>query len=289
MKLVCVNVDVPEETTRFLMEACAARDVEYEEIDAPTFDFAPDRRLMPGTLLFRPAVATSAQRVEQFLYADGVATFYRTADSMFADISASPLLFQRGGLPVPRTIYLASTDRALLDAHVERVGGYPVVVKTLGGEGGVGVLLVESRRSLYGVVDHLVHGGANPLLCAYVPDAIHWRVVVVGERAVAAYRNPLEAGDFRTYASEDPEDYLADVPAEMARIAVEAVRLVGTEFGGVDLLEHESGRLYVLEANYPCYFPQAQEVGRIDIAGAMVEHLMGKSRRLASDGARGSA
>ena len=41
----------------------------------------------------------------------------------------------------------------------------------------------------------------------------------------------------------------------------------------VDVLEHPSGRLYLLEANSPCYFPQAEEYGA-DVAGALLEYLL---------------
>ena len=54
------------------------------------------------------------------------------------------------------------------------------------------------------------------------------------------------------------------------------------EFGGVDLLRHPGGRWYLLEVNMPCYYPHAQEVAGVDIAGAMVDHLHAKALRLAA-------
>ena len=62
----------------------------------------------------------------------------------------------------------------------------------------------------------------------------------------------------------------------MVCLAVSAVQAIRRELGGVDILEHPSGRLYLLEANFPCYFPQAQVVAGIDVAGAMVDHLLTK-------------
>ena len=53
------------------------------------------------------------------------------------------------------------------------------------------------------------------------------------------------------------------------------------ELAGVDILQHPSGRLYLLEANFPCYFAHAQTLAGVDVAGAMVEHLMAKARGLA--------
>jgi glutathione synthase/RimK-type ligase-like ATP-grasp enzyme len=69
--------------------------------------------------------------------------------------------------------------------------------------------------------------------------------------------------------------------------AVRAVHALRVEHGGVDLLEHPSGRLYLLEANFPCYYPQAQRIGGIDVAGAMVDYLLEKAVRLTEAGPPG--
>ena len=132
--------------------------------------------------------------------------------------------------------------------------------------------------SLFSLVDFLRSKGYNPLLTAYVPDAVHWRLVVVGTRVVAAYKNVNDTDDFRTHASDAPEHYDVRPSAELSKIAVRAVRLTRREFGGVDILEDARGQLFLLEANFPCYYPQAQLVTGTDIAGAMLEHLLKKSR-----------
>jgi hypothetical protein len=279
-RFCCVNDAVPPETIDLLRQACAARGVAFLEIDAASFDFDPDRQLVAGELLYRPAVSYAAGRVEQFLYSPGVATFYRDADGIFFDPTSAPLLFEHAGLSVPRTLCCWTTDRALLKRFVEHVGGLPVIVKLLGGEGGVGVMRVESLAALFSVMDFAQALGRSPLLCAYVDDAVHWRVVVVGDRAVAAYRNTREADDFRTFAGDDPRDVTAEPEPALADVAVRAVAALHAEFGGVDILRHPSGRLYVLEANFPCYFPHAQRVGGIDVAGRMLDFLLTKSRRL---------
>lgn len=69
-------------------------------------------------------------------------------------------------------------------------------------------------------------------------------------------------------------------------MAVTATRASRLEFGGVDVLEAPDGRLHVLESNFPYYFGQAQVVAGIDMAGAMVEHLMAKALTARSASAR---
>lgn len=285
--MYCVDDAVPDETIELLRLSCDERRLDFIEVDAPSFDFDPDHQLGPGDMLFRPATSVAASRVEQFLYADGVATFYAGAMGPFVETSGEPLFFERCGLPVPRTIPCGSSDRDLLRAQVERLGDLPVVLKTFGGEGGVGVMRVDSFPALFSLVDYALSQGQNPLLSSYVEDALHWRVVVVGERAVAAYPNSPEPDDFRSAPEPDPEHYQHRVRAGLARLAIRAVQVLGLEFGGVDILEHHSGRLYLLEANFPCYYPQAQLAAGIDISGKMVAHLVKKARRMAREARRG--
>jgi len=279
MRLVCIDDGVPAEGPELLHSACDAREIEFLPLDPRTFCFEDEDRLGPGDLLFRPATSWISQRVEQFLYSPGTATFYPTDEDIYFEVVDPVLVHQRCGLPVPRSIPCHTADRGALRSYVERLGGLPVVVKVSGMSRGVGVMLARDWASVFGLIDYLSSQNVAPHLMAFVDDAVHWRVVVVGGSAIAAYRNPLEHDDFRTYASEVPDDYSADVPDEMADIAVRSVAAIRREFGGVDLLEHPSGRIYLLEANFPCYFAQAQLSGGIDVAGRMVDHLAAKAHR----------
>ncbi len=280
MRFHCIDDGVPEPTTRFLRQACRARDLEYVHVDPRVCDWSDERQLGPGDLLYRPAISLTASRVEQFLYDPAVATFYRGSDGIFFNPSTSPLLFQRAGLPIPRTFYVHSTARHRLDEQVAQLGGYPVVVKLMGYSRGMGVMRVDSPASLYSVLDFTSVEGKSPLLCAYIDGATHWRLIVVGERVVAAYRNRVDHNDFRTYADTNPDDFLQAPGADLEDLAVRAVQALHYEFGGVDILAHPSGRLYLLESNFPCYFATPQEVVGTDVAGAMVEYLVRKSERL---------
>jgi hypothetical protein len=274
MRFFCINDRAPKTTIELLARACEARGVAFHEIHAPAFRFDPQAGLQRGDMLYRPAVSGAAARVEQFLWRDGLASFHRDPLGPFFHADAYPLLFQGLGISVPRTLPVVSRDREAMRAAVEALGGLPVVVKLLGFEGGVGVLRVDSLPALFSTLDYLLASGREPLLAAYIEDAVHWRVVVLGGRAIAAYRNVPEADDFRTYASEDPADFVTEPPPELEQLAVAAADALRTDFAGVDLLRHPSGRCYLLEANFPCWFAQSQLVAGVDVAGAMVERLI---------------
>ena len=142
--------------------------------------------------------------------------------------------------------------------------------------GGVGVIRIDSLAGLFSTMDHARASGRMPVLMAFVPDAIHWRCVVVGDRVVGFYRNRTDLDDFRTHASDDPADYRVPPKPEIFASAVRSAAAIDVEFGGVDILEDPTGRHYVLECNFPCYFARAAIVGKHDVGGAMVDWLMKK-------------
>src|ERR1019366_5432037 len=143
---------------------------------------------------------------------------------------------ESAGIPIPKTVYLASSAPEFLDREVERVGGFPVVVKVLGRYGGVGGMLAESTASLRSLMDFAIAQGHNPLLCQFIRDATHWRVIVLCGEAIASYRNRKIAEDFRTCGSKDPAIFRAVPPAMALPTAVKATAACRIEFAGVDLL-----------------------------------------------------
>ena len=274
-RLVVVDDDVPSETLMALSDAADQRGLSLVHIDAPSFDYADHRRLRPGDMLYRPATSQTAARVEQFLWASGVADLYTRPNGVFFDPNNASMLFDRMGLPVARTLWPTRATLPLVERWVQDLGGLPVVVKILGYSGGQGVIRVDSLVTLRSLLGAFLAKGDSPLLCAYVPDAVHWRIFVVGGRAVGGYRNVADQGDFRTSASDDPSDYHVALPPDVCAMAVQAAQALECELAGVDILSHPSGRHYLLEANFPCYFGHAQEHGQ-DIAGALVDHLVDK-------------
>jgi glutathione synthase/RimK-type ligase-like ATP-grasp enzyme len=64
---------------------------------------------------------------------------------------------------------------------------------------------------------------------------------------------------------------------KLATLAVEAVRALHLELGGVDILARDGGA-YVLESNFPFSFQRAQLTYGFDIAAAIVDHLLRKAQ-----------
>ena len=271
--LTCIDDTAAPESAASLARACAARGVVFQHRFASEVD-PREPPLEPGGMLSCVSTSAAAERVERQLWQPGVASFHRGPEGPF-NVCVDPLRrLARAGLPVPRALTPNTPDPAHLADLARHLGGFPIVVKIPGGEGGIGTLRADSLPALCSLFDLLRARGLTPTFMAYVPDAVHWRIVVVGDRAVAAYLNPVAPGDFRSRPSGDAEDYGLEAPPDLAAVAVEATRVLGVAFAGVDVLVHPSGRAYLLEANSPCYFPQAEAFGSVNVAGAMVEHLL---------------
>lgn len=272
----CVDDTAAPQSAASLRRACRARGVAFRHVFAREVDpqAAP---LPPGSLLYCVSTTAAAERVTRQLWQPGVVTFHRGPAGPFESLVDPLRWFTLAGLPVPRFAVVEPGCGASLEGIAASLGGWPLVVKSPGGEGGVGTLRADSPPALRGLLDLLHARGVAPTLMSYVPDALHLRVVVVGDRAVTAYRNPVVEGDFRSRPSADPADYGVALPDRVASLAVRATHALGIDFAGVDVLVHPSGRAYLLEANFPCYFPQAEAHGAADVAAAMLDHLLRKT------------
>jgi hypothetical protein len=282
--LYCLDQGVPQETSSSLRRACEVRRVRYVSVDPRGFNYLAGGRLPLGTMLFSPSTSVASQQVEQFLVHEGVATLYADGFGPQRYVDNQLLFLERAGVPVPRTVYALEDDPKLLASYAEKLGGFPLVLKVQGFSLGVGIMQVDSMAALLSTVEFLRATGRPAFLQAAVLPSVHWRLVVVGTEVVASYRNPVRNNDFRSEASDDPADYSAQPPPAATEVALRACALLGMEHGGVDVLVHASGRVYVLEVNFPCYFGHAQIEGGVDVAGAIVEHLLAKARGMESAG-----
>lgn len=158
-------------------------------------------------------------------------------------------ILSAAGLPVPKTI-LAKFP---LDVDlVERELGFPVVVKTLRGTRGEGVVLCSSREQFHDLANLLdgARTGADFLIQQYV-GASHGRdvrVLVVGGRVVAAMLRQSTDGGFKSNISLGGVGSAIEPPAELAELAVRAANLLQLDVAGIDVLFDNDG-YRICEAN----------------------------------------
>ncbi|UIJ46606.1 RimK family alpha-L-glutamate ligase [Sphingomonas cannabina] len=180
----------------------------------------------------------------------------------------------RAGLPVPRTI-LAKFP---LDPDlIERELGFPVIVKTLKGTRGAGVLKCEDRSQFEDLAGLLESAGAQAgfILQHYI-RASHGRdvrVLVVGGRVVAAMERRSLTGGFKSNVSLGGVGIGYNPPRDMAELAVRAAETLGLDVTGIDILFDEHG-YRICEANSAPGFQGLERATGLDVPSAILDWIV---------------
>lgn len=211
-----------------------------------------------------------------------IATFYQKNELLLINHEENDsLILAKKGISVPKTATFIPKNRKLLKVIVEELGGFPLILKSLGGSHGVGVMRIDSYPSLFSISDYLLKRvskqGGKFVLKEYIESNSTARLIVLGEKVIDAIQYQANPDDFRSNEGKKPNVAQATFGKDVNRLAIQAVKALGLEFGGVDILISGRGPL-VAEVNFPCFFPRCQLLTGTDISGMMVDYLVEKSK-----------
>jgi len=158
-------------------------------------------------------------------------------------------ILSKARFPIPKTIL----GKFPVDVNlVERELGFPVVVKTLKGTRGAGVLLC-SDRAQFNDLANLLDGaspGADFIFQQYIA-ASHGRdvrILVINGKAIAAMERRSVDGGFKSNISLGGHGAPFAMPDTLARLAVRVAWALKLDVAGVDILFDRNG-YRVCEAN----------------------------------------
>jgi RimK family alpha-L-glutamate ligase len=153
--------------------------------------------------------------------------------------------------------------------------GFPAVVKQRRSRMGVGVMKCESRDHLDAVLDSLWRVGDELLVQQYVETGgCSIRCFVVGSEVVATARFCAGGNEWRSNAARGGRVEACSPDGRMTELAVAAAEAVGLGVCGVDLLP-AAGGFMVCELNPTPGFMSLEAATGIDVATAIIEHLVG--------------
>ena len=184
------------------------------------------------------------------------------------------------GLDVPRTFMAGSVSD--VPALIDSFSGVPVVIKLLESTHGVGVILAHSRSTAISTVEAFAKLGQLVILQEYIEEAggADIRAFVVGKKVVAAMKRQAPYGEFRSNLHLGATSSVEKLTAEENNMALEAVRLMGLEYAGVDILRSARGPL-IMEVNASPGLEGIETTTGIDIAGAIVDNLTSRLKKFA--------
>ncbi len=194
------------------------------------------------------------------------------------------LLFEKFGIPTPRTTFVSNEKN--IDDAVKLVGGkFPLIVKTLTGTQGIGVIKVESYESLVSTIQALWKHDAELLIQEYMPTAFDVRTFVVDNKIFASTKRVHSSYDFRSNTHRGAEAKPYKLSDEEIEVVLKSARISKAYLVGVDHIIYKD-KIYVLEVNgspgtgadyenydYEDYYSDAKPSGRIDGSG-VVDNLI---------------
>ena len=185
------------------------------------------------------------------------------------------------GIGLPATVFGDNPD----DTHdlLAMLGPPPHVIKLNEGTQGAGVMLTEKPSASRSVIEALRGLYANFLVQEFVEEAkgADLRCFVVGDAVVAAMKRQAPKGDFRSNLHRGGTAKGVRPSAMEQDVAIRAARALGLGVAGVDLIRSKRGPL-VLEVNASPGLEGIEAASGIDVAGAVIDYVGGRSGRRSS-------
>jgi len=157
------------------------------------------------------------------------------------------------GIRQPKTTLINDPEKSAL-AFDKLDTKMPVIMKTLRGSKGVGVLFIESEKALDSIVQLIYKQDEDTdlLLQEYIPTDYDVRVLVLGGKVLATMKRPVIEGDFRSNVSQGskPEKIkLTELEIEASLLAAKAVNGVWTAVDFIPSKNREKEAPFVIEVN----------------------------------------
>ena len=171
-----------------------------------------------------------------------------------SDKYRSYVKLQDFGLTQPKTALIPNEEN-WKKAFESLETDYPIIMKTLEGSKGVGVLFVESERQMDGLIQLLYsqNEDIDLLIQEYIKTDGDIRVLVLGGKIIASMKRSVVEGDFRSNVSQGAavaEYELSELEIEQCLLASKAMDGVFTAVDFIPSKNPKKDPPYILEVNH---------------------------------------
>lgn len=189
------------------------------------------------------------------------------------------VLCRKAGLRTPKTVAIAHSEDT--ERAVKELGGkFPIILKSsTGTQTGVGVVIIESMRSLNAVVQMiLLYNKYLPVIIQeYIPLEYDIRIMVLGDKVLGAMKRNVitDKKDFRSNVSLGADAEQIEITELEAQDAITAAKAVDGVLVGVDVIpskDREKEKPIILEVNSMPGFSGIEKVNQED--GSLVTSIL---------------
>lgn len=163
------------------------------------------------------------------------------------------VVFHTNDFNTPKTVLVRHAEGAS-DAAEKLGNKFPMILKTSTGSRGVGVMWIESLKSLHSVVQLLYREDqyVDIILQEYVKTDYDVRVIIVAGVVIGAIKRPVISQDFRSNVSQGSEPEVHELTELERTEALRAAEVVDGKVVGVDFIpakDREKDKPYMIEVN----------------------------------------
>lgn len=254
------------------------RGVEIDVVLADKITSVSDFKVKPDFVMFWDKDFYLASKLES----EGVRLFNSAKAMLYCDNKILTYkILEKEGLSIPKTIVAPKTfenvgypDLSFVDRAGKKLG-YPMIIKEAHGSFGMQVYLVENASSAKDLASKL--SPKDFIFQEFIKSSKgrDVRVNVVGESVVSAIFRSNE-NDFRSNVTLGGSKRGYEPDENMKSVCIRAVKALGLDFAGVDVMFKENGQPIICEVNSNPHFKSSLEATGINLADKIAEYVIGK-------------
>jgi len=235
-----------------------------------------------NTICFlRVAVGRGVRLAEQVrLY--GVKTINSRFTHMICDDKwLNYIAMKNAGLRQPKTAMLTHFDN--IDVPIKEIGGkYPMILKTAQGTQGVGVIYIDSRKTLLATIQLIrkIDENIAMLIQEFIKTPYDVRVMVLNNEVVGQLKRPVIDGDFRSNISQGQKPIKIELTELEKSECIKAGKSVKGKWLGVDFIPSENREKippYFIEINSSPGTGHIDELNNINISELVLKTFMNRA------------
>lgn len=151
---------------------------------------------------------------------------------------------------------------------------YPMILKETSGSFGQQVYKINNKNELCRLIKNI--GVKSFIVQEYIKETFgrDLRIQVVGNKVVAAIQRINKNGDFRANITNGGKAYLYNTNDLQNKMAIEALKLVGADFAGVDILFGENDEPILCEINSNAHIENISRICNINIYKEILKYII---------------
>jgi RimK family alpha-L-glutamate ligase len=201
------------------------------------------------------------------------------------DKALTHLTLMKSDIRMPRTIIAPKTFDNIGYTNyefLEEVGrrlGYPMVIKESFGSFGQQVYLVHTSEEARVRMEAI--GAKSVIFQEFLKSSFgrDIRLQVVGGQVIASMYRYSENGDFRANLSIGGRMQPYEPTESQKELAMRCCEIIGLDFAGVDILFGEEEEPVICEVNSNAHFKNIFDCTGVNVADAIIEHILNKEVR----------